>query len=743
MVHFFRATLAALLAAATIAAGQDVKDMKTGGRFGEECPAPFPFSICEPGRWPCADVEMGGEWWPSRSTHYGSTSGGACGMDDFPNCATGSSCGGAPSVVLDNVYAGKYCAPQGDYFAQTGQYLSCGECFEVRCVDPKWCHSTEPVFLRVADACPCYCNTKWCCGNWSTCALEVAPDSDGHPHCSRISNSLWGPRSLHLDLNDVAMTELVWGKGKSGDMPGVVNTYARRVPCSVKGNVHLKLSSSVSLNKDCVAKYPDKADCFYYLAFAVINVAGTGSVSAVEAYTKVVSNNVLTEDWIKFQHDPNSPSSKPQEQYGKFVAPQNVAIFFPMKFRITNRIGQVVESKTFTSSADWPTGGWVDIGVQFEMPKSVSNTAIAVGQDVTDMKTGGLYGEECPAPFPFSICEPGKWPCADVEMGGEWWPSRSTHYGSTSGGACGMDDFPNCLSNSSCDGAPSVLFDNVYAGKYCAPQGDYFAQTGQYLSCGECFEVRCVDPKWCHSTEPVFLRVADACPCYCNTKWCCGNWSTCALEMLPDTDGYPHCARSNNSLWGQRSLHLDLNDVAMMELAWGKGNSGDLPGVVNTYARRVPCSVKGNVHLKLSSSVSINKNCVVKYPDTADCFYYLAFAVINVEGTGSVSAVEAYTKVVSNSTTAEKWVTFQHDPNSPSSKPQEQYGKFVAPQNVAIFFPIKFRITNRLGQVVTSKTFTSSSDWPSGLWVDLGVQFATPQTVSSDSSGQCNPEQQI
>ena len=46
--------------------------------------------------------------------------------------------------------------------------------------------------------------------------------------------------------------------------------------------------------------------------------------------------------------------------------------------------------------------------------------------------------------IPESECQPGYWPNEDNIIDGDWIVSRSTHYGGTSGGACGYGNIPNC-----------------------------------------------------------------------------------------------------------------------------------------------------------------------------------------------------------------------------------------------------------------------------------------------------------
>jgi expansin (peptidoglycan-binding protein) len=67
--------------------------------------------------------------------------------------------------------------------------------------------------------------------------------------------------SLHLDLSDIAMSRLQTGDANGMMVDGVIPTRYRRVPCPVKGNIHILLRTGGE----------------YYFAFSVVNVAGMGS----------------------------------------------------------------------------------------------------------------------------------------------------------------------------------------------------------------------------------------------------------------------------------------------------------------------------------------------------------------------------------------------------------------------------------------------------------------------------------
>ncbi|KAJ2890612.1 hypothetical protein MKZ38_001613 [Zalerion maritima] len=104
------------------------------------------------------DVTEDMEWHYSRSTHFGLTSGGACGFGLYSLCTQGSLtadwtdamlgntcdafCTAYPTLCADPdgaTWRGNFMAPNGNYYTQfwaslpgdRDNYLSCGECFEV------------------------------------------------------------------------------------------------------------------------------------------------------------------------------------------------------------------------------------------------------------------------------------------------------------------------------------------------------------------------------------------------------------------------------------------------------------------------------------------------------------------------------------------------------------------------------------------------------------------------------------
>lgn len=312
-------------------------------------------------------------WHYSRSTHFGLTSGGACGFGLYGLCTTGGAdaswidpwiestcsafCTAYPLLCQDPTSTnltmrGNFAAPNGDYYTQfwpslpgdLDNYLSCGECFELVQTMPNGTEYavgqpgyTPPIILEVVDSCPCNANSKWCCG----------PKAD---HCAEINFTYGCPLpvdSIHLDLSDIAMGRLQGGGSLAA---GVIPTRYKRIPCPVPGNVYIWLRDGGGP---------------YYFALSVVNTYGVGSVTTVE----IMGSGDTT--WTALLHDPNYTSSRPQERYGSWTIPQGSGPFnVPIGMRITNPAGQQIVNmnaiKSFAAPATAPSGwNYIDLGVQF------------------------------------------------------------------------------------------------------------------------------------------------------------------------------------------------------------------------------------------------------------------------------------------------------------------------------------------------------------------------------------------
>jgi len=347
---------------------------------------------CTSGEWPEVHCVTDNEdWHYSRSTHFGLTSGGACAFGLYglctksfnytdPNLATqcDTFCKAWPDLCRDPdsvTLRGNFAAPPGHYYTQfwpslpgdNDNYLSCGECFElVRTkkdgTDYQSSESgyTPSVVLQVVDSCPCSANSKWCCGS-------------GRDHCAEVSDFKYGcqlppappppavdrdplpTESLHLDLSDIAMARLQNGDANKEIVDGVIPTRYRRVPCPVKGNIHILLKNGGE----------------YYFSFSVVNMAGLGSLVNVEA-------RLPSGDWVSLKRDPNYKTYQPQERFGTWVLPQGAGPFkLPLALRFTDPSGKQVTSEQ--AIKDWNPPAttdanlakllkdfyYIDTGVQF------------------------------------------------------------------------------------------------------------------------------------------------------------------------------------------------------------------------------------------------------------------------------------------------------------------------------------------------------------------------------------------
>lgn len=340
-------------------------------------------------------------------------------------------------------------------------------------------------------------------------------------------------------------------------------------------------------------------------------------------------------------------------------------------------------------------------------------------------------------------CMSGEWPeVFSVSDDEPWHYSRSTHFGLTSGGACGFglyglcttrQDFTDANLGSQCDAFckayPALCTDpddTTLRGNFAAPPGNYYTQfwpslpgdRDNYLSCGECYEVIRTkkdgteyQPGEDGYTPPIVLTLVDSCPCSANSKWCCGSGRDhcgeisdykygCQLPPSPPDPPADHDPLPNES------IHLDLSDIAMARLQ--SGSAGTIvDGVIPIMYRRVPCPVVGNVYIWLRSGAGP---------------YWFALSVVNVSKLGSVVKVEAQEA-------SGQWVALVRDPNYTSSRPQERYGAWVLPQGAGPFaLPVSLRITDPSGKTITTEEVIKSwsapdADMINTYYIDTGMQF--------------------
>ncbi|KAJ9131343.1 Expansin module family protein [Pleurostoma richardsiae] len=349
----------------------------------ESCSSSCTGACTQPPSADCKSGTMWGEqhhvtenetWWYSRSTHFGLTSGGACGFGLYGLCTKGSStaswtdpmlgstcdafCTAYPTLCKDpsgTTLRGNFAAPNGDYYTQfwsslvgdRDNYLSCGECFElIRTKSDGTDYAvgeagyTDPIILEIVDSCPCSANSKWCCGS-------------GADHCGEIDFKYGCPipeGAHHMDLSDIAMGRLQ-GNGSLTD--GVIPIRYKRAPCPKPGNIYIWLREGGGA---------------YYFSLSAVNANGPGSVTKVEIKGGAGAG---AEDWTPMVRDPNYTSSRPQERYGAWVVPTGAGPFsLPIAVRLTSPTGQQVVNtqaiNSFTPPASAPAGFYyLDLGVQF------------------------------------------------------------------------------------------------------------------------------------------------------------------------------------------------------------------------------------------------------------------------------------------------------------------------------------------------------------------------------------------
>jgi len=338
-----------------------------GGVAGKNGCVTVDTQLCKSGLWEEVHSSVDQPWKYSRSTHFGLTYGGACGFGLYGLCTpkfneTGALCekfcNHYPDLCKDpdNItLRGNFCAPNGNYYTQFwsslpgdyDNYLSCGECYEVERTLPDGSsypegEGTDHIILQVVDSCPCTANAKWCCGS-------------GTDHCNEIDFKYGCPipkDSWHVDLSDIAMSRLQTNDPYGVMVDGVIPIRYKRVPCPVKGNIHVWLRPGAGP---------------WYFALTVVNVANMGSLVAVE---------VQQDDgvWVPLVRDPNYSSTRPQERYGSWTVPQGTGPFsVPMNMRFT-------DSAFVTLTAEGAIKDWgdpdfdmfdflyIDTGVQFPMP---------------------------------------------------------------------------------------------------------------------------------------------------------------------------------------------------------------------------------------------------------------------------------------------------------------------------------------------------------------------------------------
>ncbi|GAA0139572.1 hypothetical protein LIER_01090 [Lithospermum erythrorhizon] len=210
----------------------------------------------------------------------------------------------------------------------------------------------------------------------------------------------------------------------------------------------------------------------------------------------------------------------------------------------------------------------------------------------------------------------------------------------TMGGACG---YGNLFSNgygTTTAALSTVLFKNGYA-------------------CGQCFQIRCVNSKWCYKGSPAVTITA--------TNICPPNWNQ----------------DSNNGGWcNPPREHFDMAKPAFMKIAVWTG------GIVPVSYRRVPCFRKGGLRFQFQGNG-----------------YWLLVYVMNVGGGGDIA-----TMWVKGTKTG--WINMSHNWGA-------SYQAFATLGGQAL----TFKLTSYTNHETVIATNVAPSNWQVGMTYQSRVNF--------------------
>ncbi|KAI3982507.1 hypothetical protein MKX01_031246 [Papaver californicum] len=227
-----------------------------------------------------------------------------------------------------------------------------------------------------------------------------------------------------------------------------------------------------------------------------------------------------------------------------------------------------------------------------------------------------------------------------------WKLAHATFYGDetareTMGGACGYGNLFDSGYGTNTAALSTALFNNGYA-------------------CGSCFQMKCVNSKWCYKYSPSITITA--------TNLCPPNWA-----QASDNGGWCNPPRT----------HFDLAKPAFMRFAEWKA------GIVPVMYRRVPCTKPGGLRFKFQGNG-----------------YWLLVYVMNVAGGGDIS------KMWVRGSKTGQWISMSHNWGA-------SYQAFAVLGGQSL----SFRIQSYSTKEIVTASYVAPSNWNTGMTYKSNVNF--------------------